>query len=183
MSRTMRVLLVFAFLATSVVLIAREDNGSDAEGSGAEKDSRPDVHAVDPGDPEMNAAMDKARSTVESFIRQLPAVRAGGEFFSVKFPISENGETEHVWINEPGFDGEHFTGYLSSEPVNLPSWSSGDRVSVAADGISDWLAIVDGALYGGFTLYVLQDRMSPAEQQALYEGLGMELPAGPAVWP
>ena len=179
MSRNLRVFLVVtAFLVTSVVLVARDDGGSET----GETDPRPDVHGVDPGDQEMNAAMYRARSTVAEFSQRLPALRSGNAFFTVKFPLSENGQTEHVWINEPEFDGESFSGYLASEPVSLPSWSYGDRVSVAADGISDWVAVSDGTLYGGFTLHVLRPRMTEKERQALYEGLGTPLPDIPIVW-
>lgn len=179
MSRNLRVFLVVtAFLVTSIVLVSRDDFGTDT----AEIDARPDVHGVDPDDPEMNAAMARARSTVDGFVRRLPGMRFEGAFFTIKVPLTENGETEHVWINEPEFDGERFTGYIASVPVSLASWSYGDRVTVALDGISDWVAVANGTLYGGFTLHVLRPRMTPEEQQALYEGLGTRLPDNPIVW-
>lgn len=179
MSRNLRIFLVVtAFLVTSIVLVSRDDFGTDT----AETDPRPDVHAVDPGDPDMNAARARAQSTVDGFIQHLPALRSEGAFFTVKLPLSENGTTEHVWINEPDFDGERFTGYLASVPISLTSWSHGDKVSVAADGISDWAAVTDGTLYGGFTLHALRPRMTEEERQALYEGLGTQLPDNPIVW-
>lgn len=179
MSRNLRLFLVVtAFLLTSVVLIVRDDGGQD----GVETVSRPDVHSVDPGDPEMNAAMVRARSTVDGFVRHLPALRSGGEFYAIKLPLSENGETEHVWINEPEFDGGRFTGYLASVPVSLPSWSYGDKVTVQMDRISDWLAVTDGTLYGGLTLHVLRPRMTEEELQLMYDGLGASLPDRPLIW-
>lgn len=179
MSRNLQVFLVVtAFLVTSVVLVTRDDFGTDS----TEAEPRADVHGVDPGDPEMNAAMDRARSTVDGFVRRLPGLRFQGAFFTVKVPLTENGETEHVWINEPEFDGERFTGYIASVPVGLTSWSYGDKVTVTPDGISDWVAVFDGTLYGGFTLHVLRPRMTAEEQQALFEGLGTRLPDNPIVW-
>lgn len=177
MARQTRILVwLAAFLVASIVLIASNAHGAPG------KDPRPDVHEVHESDPEMNAAMAEAQSSVDPFVERLPILRADGVFFSVKFPLTENGEIEHVWINRPEFDGRHFFGLLASEPVNLPSWSYGDKVAVKPDRISDWLAIVDGTLYGGFTLYVLDRRISPAERKVLYQGLGVALTDGPIIW-
>lgn len=178
MSRNLQVFLVVTvFLVTSVVLIARDQGGQDAVETG----SLAEIHEVDPGDAAMNAAMARARSTVDDFLQHLPELRSRGAFYTIKLPLSENGGTEHVWINEPDFDGERFTGYLANMPVSLPSWSYGDKVSVPADGISDWLAVADGTLYGGFTLHVLRPRMTEEELQAMTDGLGAPLPDQPAL--
>ena len=133
-------------------------------------------------DPEMNAAIVKAIASVDQFIDHLPELEAGGHFYGVKFPLSERGDTEHVWINYPVFRDGRFTGLLASSPVYLKRWSLGDEISVAPDQISDWFAITDDTLYGGFTLFVLNRRMPPEDREAMYAGLGMEMPDRVTLW-
>lgn len=174
--RILAALVVFA--AVSVFLVFTDDPGDGATG----KRSQPDIIQVHESDTEMNAAMAQARSSLNGFVDRLPRMRAAGLPVSIKFPLSENGETEHVWMGDPVFGDGLFAGYLASEPANLPSWSYGDRVVVPADEISDWMVIEDDTLYGGFTMYVARDRMSPEQRKAMADRMGLALPDQPVVW-
>lgn len=133
-------------------------------------------------DPEMEAAIVKAIASVDQFIDHLSELEAGGHFYGVKFPLTERDDTEHLWINYPVFRDGRFAGLLASQPVYLKRWSMGDEISVAPDRISDWIALTDDTMYGGFTLFVLDRRMPPADRQAMYAGLGRELPDRVTLW-
>lgn len=170
--------MLAVFAVASIFLVVTDEPGD----GGADKNPHANVVEVDVGDPEMNAAMARARSSVGTFIDRLPALQASGANVSIKFPLTENGETEHVWVGDPRIEGGRFTGYLASVPVNLPSWSHGDRVSVPIENISDWMALTDGTLYGGFTIHVVRDRMSPGEQRAMAQRMGIRFPDKPVVW-
>lgn len=178
MSITRILLSVVAIVAVSVYLIATDETGIGATG----KSARSDIVMVHEADSAMNAAMSQARSSAVIFAGQLPDLRASGAYASIKFPLTEGSVTEHVWMGDPVFDDGQFTGYLASVPDNLPSWTRGDQVQVSADQISDWMAVDDGELYGGFTVYVLRDRMSPAEQRDMARQMGVTLPDHPVVW-
>ncbi len=174
-----RILFMLAVFAAASIYFAVTDGPGDR---GSEKQPHADVVPVHVGDPEMNAAIDRARSTVGAFVERLPALQASGASVSIKFPLTENGETEHVWVGNPRIDGRNFTGYLASVPVNLPSWSQGDRISVPIEDISDWMALTGGTLYGGFTIHVVHDRMPPGEQRAMAARMGIKFPDRPVVW-
>ena len=178
MSQTRILLALAAFAAASIFLVFSDDPGDGANG----KRSEPEIIPVLESDLQMNAAMERARSSVNGFADRLPRLRAAGLPVSVKLPLTENGETEHVWMGDPSYDQGLFFGYLASEPANLPSWSHGDRIVVPADEISDWMAIENGTLYGGFTMYVLRDRMTPEQRRGMEQRMGISLPDRPVLW-
>lgn len=178
MSITRILLSIVAIVAVSLYLMVTDGPGIGATAKRAGSDTVM-VHETDPA---MNAAIEQARSSVTIFTGRLPNLRASGVFVSIKLPLTEGGMTEHVWMADPVFEDGQFTGRLASEPVNLPSWTRGDRIAVSADQISDWMAIDGDALYGGYTIHVLRDRMSPAEQRDMARQMGVAIPDRPVVW-
>ncbi len=175
-ARILFALIVFAFV--SIVLVVTGDH----DGGGIGKRSHPNVTSVYENDPELSAARTMAKASIGGFIERLPDLRADGARTSVKFPLTERGEIEQVWMNDPVFDGDRFTGSLASIPLNHPSWSHGDRVSTPLDQVIDWAAITDDTLYGGFSIYVLRDRMTPEARRFQDQELGFVPPNNPTVW-
>lgn len=178
MSITRVLLSIVAIVAVSIYLMVTDGPGIEPTAERAGSDTVM-VHETDPA---MNAAIEQARSSLAIFTGRLPSLRASGAFICIKLPLTEGGMTEHVWMADPAFDGGQFTGRLASEPVNLPSWSRDDRIAVSADQISDWMAIDGEVLYGGYTIHVLHDRMSPAEQRDMAQQMGVAIPDRPVVW-
>ena len=81
----------------SIALVACGDPSAVDDGGDS------NVFNVSDDDPDMNAAIAKARASVEGFIEQLPRLRDEGAYFSVKVPISAGGVTEHVWLSDPEY--------------------------------------------------------------------------------
>lgn len=115
-------------------------------------------------DPRMNAAMEKARATVKSFITALRSPKAGQSAFSIKMSFTDGGNTEHMWLTPVTFDGTKFTGTVNNEPEKVKSVKMGQKVTVAPDKISDWMYIENRKLVGGETLRVLRAALTPAER-------------------
>jgi uncharacterized protein YegJ (DUF2314 family) len=120
------------------------------------------IFEVDAKDPEMRAAMMKARAEIEHFIT---VVQEGQDSMaSVKVPISEKGRTEHFWINDLTYQKDEFSGLIDNDPQIVTSVCAGQRVKVNKADISDWLYFnSDGRMVGNYTLRVLLHRM-PSEQ-------------------
>jgi uncharacterized protein YegJ (DUF2314 family) len=115
-------------------------------------------------DPRMNAAIDKARSTVKTFIAALQSPKAGQAAFTIKMAFTDGGNTEHMWLTPVAFDGTKFAGTVNNEPEYVKSVKLGQKVTVAPDKISDWMYIENRKLVGGETLRVLRTAMTPAER-------------------
>ncbi len=119
---------------------------------------------VPDNDPQMLAAIEKAKATVATFEVALRAPKPGQTGFSVKAPISDHGYTEHFWLLPVSFDGKEFHGQINNDPEKVKTVKLGQEITIAPSQISDWMYIENHKLVGGFTLRVLHDRMSPAER-------------------
>jgi uncharacterized protein YegJ (DUF2314 family) len=112
----------------------------------------------------MNAAQEKARSTVATFITALKSPKAGQSAFSVKVPFSEGGTTEHMWLTPVSYDGTTFQGTVDNQPEKVKTVKAGQKIGVTLSKISDWMYVENRKMVGGYTLRVLRDGLSPAER-------------------
>lgn len=128
------------------------------------KDSPDKVTFVADDDPRMNAAMEKARSTVNTFIAALRSRKAGRSAFSVKTAFSDGDNVEHMWLTQVNYDGKSFHGTVNNEPQKVNNVRMGQRASVERSRISDWMFVENRRLVGGYTLRVLRDAMPDSER-------------------
>lgn len=115
-------------------------------------------------DPQMNAAIETARKSVDTFIAVLKSPKPGQIEFSVKMEFIDGEDSEHMWLTPVSFDGKNFQGTVSNDPRDVRTVKLGQKVSVAPDQISDWMYIDNGKLVGGFTSRVLRDKLTPDER-------------------
>jgi uncharacterized protein YegJ (DUF2314 family) len=115
--------------------------------------------------PKMNAAIQKARATVQDFVRALQNPKPGQHEFSVKAKVTEGAQAEHMWLTELVYDGQKFTGRLANEPEVLKNVRLNSRWSVSAAEISDWMYVERGRLVGGFTIRVMREHLFPSERE------------------
>jgi uncharacterized protein YegJ (DUF2314 family) len=122
------------------------------------------VTYVSDDDPRMNAAMEKARSTVGTFISALKAPKAGQAAFSVKMAFTDGSATEHMWLTPVNYDGRSFQGTVNNQPEKVKNVTMGQKVTVEPSKISDWMYVENRKLVGGYTLRVLRDALPPNER-------------------
>lgn len=88
--------------------------------------------------------------------------------YSVKFPLTQNGETEHIWLQVSEISSNHYVGRLANAPVNGKKYKRGQHMTVPRDHVEDWMIMHSGLIYGGYSArYMIKDL--PADQRALYE--------------
>jgi uncharacterized protein YegJ (DUF2314 family) len=99
-----------------------------------------------PGDdPEMNAAIEEARRRLPEFRRALDddarCVVPEIEGALVKAAVSSiaTGKTEHIWVEDAGFEDDMIVGTVSSEPDQIPEVAKGDWITISPDDVSDWV--------------------------------------------
>ena len=164
---------VFAFVAGSGVLerFGRQDKPiaiPDAAPGKSERAPRPvkeNVVAYHTGDQAMNAAKTKARETLPRFLELIDAGTAGT--YTLKFPLTQNGETEHIWLQLTDYRDGTFVGLLANDPVNGTKYKMGDEMKVASADVEDWMIRTDELIYGGYTARVALADM-PREQAEKY---------------
>jgi len=128
------------------------------------KGSADKVTYVAENDPKMNAAIEKARTSVNTFAQALKAPKPGQSQFSVKMAFTDGKHTEHMWLTSVTFDGQKFHGTLNNDPEMVSNVKIGAKVSLESSKISDWMFVENGKLVGGYTLRVLRDSMSASER-------------------
>jgi len=129
----------------------------------------------DGADVEMDAAIKTARTTFPGFVAELPDLVKRGDYFSIKVPVETGASIEHIWLEAPELRDGRVTGTLGDAPLEGPL-KLGDSVSVSIEEISDWMAVVDDELFGGYTVLVARGRLSNAEQKEFDSSVGFRVP-------
>jgi uncharacterized protein YegJ (DUF2314 family) len=145
----------------------------------ASSDSSPVFHFPG-GDEDMEQAAARARRTFRYFWREMAweqrRIIPGLDLASVKATFSDppelrsrasdEPEVEHMWLIDVDFDGRRLEGTLINSPNSLQSVQEGDRVKIIGKQLFDWMYVIDGNVYGGFTVDVLRSRMSRTDRKA-----------------
>ncbi|MBW3598820.1 MAG: DUF2314 domain-containing protein, partial [Planctomycetes bacterium] len=136
----------------------------------------------------MEQAAAKARQTFRFFWREMAweqrRIIPGLELAAVKASFSdppeiraknpEGLEVEHMWLLEVDFDGRKVQGTLINSPHSLKSVQEGDRVTITGKQIFDWMYVIAGDVYGGFTVDVLRSRMGTGERKQHDQAWGFD---------
>lgn len=123
------------------------------------------VIGVRTNDAEMNRAMQKAKDSIDEFIKQLPDRK--GRFFSIKTPLRDSlGGSEHIWVSVKSYSNGVFSGKLDNDPLNLPGMHLGDPIDVKKEDIDDWVIFDPKTenMTGGFTVKVLMSKEGQNKQ-------------------
>jgi uncharacterized protein YegJ (DUF2314 family) len=103
-------------------------------------------------DKSMNDAKDHGRKTLPRFLKMLANGDAGT--YSVKFPLTQNGATEHIWLQIDDYQNDTFAGRLADVPVNGTKYKMGDVMTVAKADVEDWMIRDGDAIWGAYTARV-----------------------------
>ena len=155
------VLIAALFAAVGVPLAAFGGNAAAADHS--------PVINVPSSDPEMAAAIAKARATLPAFWASYdnPKPPETGHSLKVRFPTGGNN-AEHIWMAEVKKLGNGLcSGRFANSPRDLPGKREGDLVEFREADISDWMFMRNGKIVGGETLRPLLKSMPKADAAAL----------------
>ena len=94
--------------------------------------------------------------------------QAGGKAgtYTVKFPLVQQGKTEHIWLQVDEYKGGKFQGRLANEPTIGNEYRKGQALSVAEGDVEDWMVKAQDGIYGGYvTRYVMKDMPEPQRRK------------------
>jgi uncharacterized protein YegJ (DUF2314 family) len=118
-------------------------------------------------DKDMNAAIQKARGSLNDFWKSYDAPASTEADHALKVAIAGNGSTEHFWLTRIKRENGKFSGVISNQPQSVTTVKMGQRYEFSGDMISDWTFKRNGKLVGNETMRILLPRM-PEEQAAVY---------------
>jgi len=132
----------------------------------APRPMKENVVAYRTDDQNINAAKKTGQSTLPRF-HELMAANAPGTY-TVKFPLTQNGATEHIWMQLTDYKDGTFYGLLANDPVNGNKYKMGDAVQVAEADVEDWMINNGTEIYGGYTARAILNDM-PKEKADKYK--------------
>ena len=101
-------------------------------------------------------ARKKARDTLPRFVSLMQSNMKAT--YTVKFPLTQNGKTEHIWLQVADMKDGAFVGLLANTPVNGTKYKIGQPMTVASNDVEDWMVRTPDAIYGGYTArYQIKD--------------------------
>ena len=116
-------------------------------------------------DPRMIAAVQTARDRFDEFVAAFE--QRAGENFSVKAPISAQGNTEFIWLTVEAIENGVIYGKLANEPIDLGKLREGSQVRTKVEELNDWAYIgKDGETFGLFTVQVLAEAERDRQQDS-----------------
>ena len=128
-------------------------------------------------DPQMAAAIIKARKTFKFFWRELSweyrRIIPGLDLYAVKFEFKTNKkrlfgggvpEAEMMWVSDVQFDGRTIKGVLLNKPNWIKGLKAGSEVELPFSDLLDWMYAIGGVVYGGHTVQVMRAGMQPEER-------------------
>lgn len=135
-----------------------------------------------PDDEAMDAAVREARSTFRylwreltwEYRRVLPALHIAVVKAGFSDEQGSSADSEYMWVGELAFNGDTLTGTLMNAPNHLTSVKQGDRITLDPSRIHDWMYVLSGRVYGGFTVDVMRSKMSTRERRRHDEAWGFE---------
>lgn len=131
---------------------------------------------VESDDAAMNAAIEKAKSTITDFVRAFHAQKPGTKDFFVKKPYKTPlGQMEHMWIEVQEERDGVLNGRIANEAEETREVKIGQVVSLKISEISDWKYQDGQKLVGGFTIRYFLEQMSPKERAAFLKEAGFDL--------
>lgn len=117
---------------------------------------------------EMEAAIARARSEVDTFIAELS--NPTGTDHAVKAPIEDAGTTEHFWLIDVTYENGEFSGTINNEPGVVDNVTNGQNWTIGKAEISDWNFMRDGKMHGNYTMRPLLKTM-PEDEAEYYRSM------------
>ncbi len=125
------------------------------------------VVGVADDDPEMTAAIFKARETLPQFWQVFDKRERGESDFALKVRITDKKGVEHFWATDVVRRDGKTMGTINNDPNTVASVKLGDRIEIPDVDITDWLYMRDGKMVGNLTLKPLFKQMPAAEVERL----------------
>jgi uncharacterized protein YegJ (DUF2314 family) len=124
-------------------------------------------------DEEMTIAVRQAQGTLYILRQAMIAPKPSYKFLSVKVRFVANNNIEDMWTVPVDFSDNKYVVRMV-EGVTLELGAHPDRlVEVAPDDVLDWMILEkDGSVFGGYTLRIEYQRMTPEQQKKFDEVTG-----------
>lgn len=133
---------------------------------------------------EMTSAQDMAKVSFKYLWRELSwehrRIIPGLDMHGVKVPFKTDTKGkdvpshEHMWVTNIEFDGNEISGDLNNQPQWVSGMKEGDRVNFRINDISDWIYVINGRAYGGFTVNAMRRSLTKRDLKEHDQAWGLD---------
>lgn len=128
-------------------------------------------------DPKMLVAMSQAKKTLPELLNKIPELRSQNIELQVKVAIPVgDGSREHMWLGNVSYINSKIVGEIKNHPVEALHVRFGQHYTARFEDVSDWMAIKNGVVHGGYMLRVNLSRMSDYELDRFFSSCKYEIP-------
>ena len=138
-----------------------------SEGIGTMSDD-PLFGTVDGADPEYQASIRYARESLCVFRQHCLRMNRSGAMAFLKKEVVQGDRSTHLWFSDIRPAGSDFEATVFEVPSCSTLLRLGQRVTIRAGEVLDWMVNDGGRLHGGFSLRC-QRRRLPPERRAWFD--------------
>jgi uncharacterized protein YegJ (DUF2314 family) len=138
--------------------------------AGCKKAGRDTVVTVAADDPEMTAAIAKARETLPEFWQAMAQPDSSVKGFALKVRLTDAHGTEHFWADGIKRKNGKIWGTIENVPSLVTSVKQGEEITIPEADISDWRYQEDGKLKGAYSVRAMLPKMSASDRK-FHEGI------------
>jgi uncharacterized protein YegJ (DUF2314 family) len=163
-------LLVLTLVAASALLC----NRAFAQ-SALKQAERDEIIHMSREEPAMRVAFERARATLDDFLREAASPKSGTSGYALKVAVSDGKNTEYFWVNRFSGSGDQYSGHLGNQPRMVKTYKFDERFSFRRDQIVDWTYIdtVNRRMLGNFTACALLTKEPPDQAAAFKKQYGL----------
>jgi len=122
-------------------------------------------------DVELDAAMQQAHDSLDTFIQTIATPHADRTLVAVKVRFYPPGELpQDIWVDDATYAAGIFHGSMGDDIPSL-RLEFGEKITVDQQDVLDWMIVEDGKLIGGYTIRLAMKRMSPEERERFLQSL------------
>jgi len=114
------------------------------------------VIEISDDDPDMIAAVQKAKDTWPEFVAAFNEKADDCSNFGAKVKMTVDGETEFIWLEVIGLEPRYVHGKLANDPVALGDLQLGSQVEVPLEDVQDWCYLKNAEPVGLYSLAAIQ---------------------------
>jgi uncharacterized protein YegJ (DUF2314 family) len=166
-SATIRTVAVLTILGAAAYTVSpRSQTISDAARSDG-------IVNVAKGDPDMTAAMGRARASLPEFFAFVrdPTPRMSG--FSVKVAVRDGSQTEFFCIMPFERKDENFSGQINNRPRTVHNVTFGQTIAFAESEIVDWMYMDGDKMKGSYTTCAILKKEPRKDADAMMKRYGL----------
>src|SRR5262245_32644931 len=138
-----------------------------------DKATRDDITLVPRNDPDMAAAMRKARAALPEFFALVRKPNAFTTGFAVKVAVRDKNEVEYFWVTPFTEQDGRFTGRINNTPRLVTTVKFGQPFTFSEGEIVDWLYLDAGRMKGNYTACALLKR-EPSQAADFKKKFGLD---------